>query len=238
MENSVPFDIRNAYLYLREKGYPVDAQTAAIAIRTAGNYATIKDTFQNEIRLACFNYMKGTDNKRSAKATCKRAIKTGFMDAFESGYIDASGEGGYDADPQDTEFLASKIAENQGYIDGVFVTMDELLASASVEEPFTEEDMSGFSVDRADGYGRTLDGIYAQGMLRGRKNIMLTLDGPDGNESCKTCQRYKGQRHRAKWWVSRDLIPTPGNENYECGCYRCEHRLYDDDSNVWAGALA
>jgi hypothetical protein len=88
-------------------------------------------------------------------------------------------------------------------------------------------------LSRAEGYANRLDGLYAEAKTRAAGNKMLTFDGSDGKESCPECKKMKGKRHRAKWWVENGLIPGPGNTNYTCNGFNCEHRLYDDEGNEW-----
>ena len=71
------------------------------------------------------------------------------------------------------------------------------------------------------------------GKLAALGNIALTFDGDDGAESCDTCQRYTGQRHRRKWWADRGLLERNGNPNYECGRWdNCHHHFKDDSGKV------
>lgn len=66
--------------------------------------------------------------------------------------------------------------------------------------------------------------------MMAKKNEMITLDGDDGEESCLECQRYKGQWHRASWWLERDLVRRNGNENYGCGRWdNCHHNFITRD---------
>ena len=115
-------------------------------------------------------------------------------------------------------------------MDMLFQQLKELKALAKIDG---YQILEGVAEQRAEGYARTLDGIYSEGKIRGAKNKMLTFGGDDGEESCKTCQKYKGQRHRASWWVKRDLIIYRGNMNYECGCWQCQHYFFDDSGNVY-----
>ncbi|MCJ7533191.1 MAG: hypothetical protein MUO64_19490, partial [Anaerolineales bacterium] len=103
------------------------------------------------------------------------------------------------------------------------------------EEPLTEDDITQYATDRANGYTLTLDAIFAEGKLRSRKKVMLTFTGEDGVESCTTCKKYKGERHRARWWISHDLVPYPGSITLECHGYQCQHYLEDDSGNRWTG---
>lgn len=81
---------------------------------------------------------------------------------------------------------------------------------------------------RIELYARSLDALYNELRARAAKNQMLEFDGDDGQESCATCQKLKGQQHRAKWWIGKGLIPAqPGNANFECKGFMCQHFLRD-----------
>jgi hypothetical protein len=104
----------------------------------------------------------------------------------------------------------------------------------------TKDEAFGIANQKADNYSVTLESVYNEAKTRGGKNIMLTFGGKDGHAPdfpCPTCRRLKGQRHRAKWFVTRGLIPHPGNTNYECGCWACQHYLYDDNGKVFTVPL-
>jgi len=59
--------------------------------------------------------------------------------------------------------------------------------------------------------------------------MYLTYNGEDGEESCRQCQKYKGQRHKKSWWESRGLLGRNGNENFDCGRWEnCHHNYYND----------
>jgi hypothetical protein len=105
------------------------------------------------------------------------------------------------------------------------------LAEQREAETITEDAIHA----RVEMWLSSLDGIYAEGKLRGRDNVMLTFDGDDGEESCQDCQKYKGQRHSAKWWVKRDLVRRNGNDHYDCGRWApCQHHFYTDDGALYA----
>lgn len=224
--------IRELYLVCRERGIPVDAKTAAIAIQAAGDYSSIRTKYSESIAAAVSNYLGG-GNLVGSRGAFKRATATAFVDGFETGYVETAG-GEYDPEKEDSAWLASRLDQELAYVDALFVQLKEMRKDK--ENPLTDADISAYAAAKATMYCRTLDAIYSQGKLRGAKNVMLTFDGEDGQESCPECQQYKGQRHRAKWWVSRDLVPGPGNENYSCNGYNCKHYLKDDKGNMWAGS--
>ena len=229
--------LRKLYLKCRENGIPVNPHTAAIAIRAAGDYAGIRSTYVAEITRAVLGYLRSDMGMAKSKPIFRKAMVNAFGDGFETGYMDGSGGDTYEPEAADTDWLAARMEQELGYIDLLYYSLKEIKDGATAEEPVTDADMVSFATDRAAMYGRTLDGVYAQGKLRGKKNIMLTFLGEDGKESCPECQRYKNKSHRAKWWVSHDLIPGPGNENFSCNGYNCQHFLADADGNQWAGSL-
>ncbi len=89
--------------------------------------------------------------------------------------------------------------------------------------------------ERADGYTQAVKDVYNYAKLYAMRNKMLTFTGSDGqgNHICQsiggTCVRLKGQRHKASWWLSHDLMPYRGNQNYDCGGWNCQHYLEDDN---------
>jgi hypothetical protein len=229
--------LRTLYTHCRETGLPVDPHVAAVAIRAVGDYAGTRANYVSTITTAMVEYMRGYQGMVASRNVFKKAMVEAFSDGFETGFMETSGGDTYEPEREDTDYLAVRMEQELAYIDSLFFSLKEIMSGASIEEPVTDADIVSEADSRATMYARSLDGVYGQGKLRGKKNNMLTLDGPDGQESCKTCQQYKGKAHRAKWWTSHDLIPGPGNENYECNGYNCQHQLFDKDGNVWAGNL-
>lgn len=74
--------------------------------------------------------------------------------------------------------------------------------------------------------------------MRGMANIagamtrldeMLTFSGEDGAESCDDCQKMKGVRKPASWWINNNMIPgVIGTSHYRCHGYYCQHHLRND----------
>jgi len=223
--------LRKLYLHCRERGIEVDSHTAAIAIRAAGGYAGIRDGYYGVIVDSIIKYLTDEAGRLQTKNFIKKEMLTAFTDAFETGWVETGGDP-YEPEPEDNEWLTTRINQELAYIDGLFVTMRAMLEDT--EEPLTLSDIDQYAEARAAGYAATLDSIYSQGKLRGKKNVMLSLEGQDGAASCSTCQKYKGVSHRARWWISHDLIPGPGS-SYECGGWQCFHVLQDSEGNQWAG---
>lgn len=229
-------ELRRLYLQCRLTGEKVDPHVAAICIQSVGDYSGIRSRYAEEVKSSVEDYLLDVITMASAKGQFKQAMATAFLDAFETGWIDTQGANAtYDPDEEDSQWLASRLEQELANIDALFVTMKSM--KEDKDEPITDDEISNYAADRSLGYAVTLDGVYGQGKLRSRKSMMLTLEGPDGKESCRTCQKYKGQRHRARWWIAHQLIPAPGNESYECGGWQCQHQLFDDSGNQWAGVV-
>jgi hypothetical protein len=211
--------------------HPATVFDLALVQLTMGEYVQIRFAYREELSGLIYEYLH-TDNVKvtSYKNQYKRAIQEAFYPAFELGIKDGGGEP--PAQGADLEWINAKAEAEWGFADSLFSALKELKALAKEEG---EQVLDGVPDQRADGYARTLDGIYSEGKTRGAANKMLTFGGEDGAESCKTCQKLKGKRHRASWWIKKGLMPgQPGNGNYECGGYQCQHYLFDDFGNIYS----
>ena len=196
----------------------------------AGDYYSIRSKYKYEVKNAILEYLiSDSTNIAKPKNNMKQAMVEAFGNAFDSGYVDGGGDI-REMNDSDKIWIANKQQTEFGFIDQLFERLKEL----KKEEP--DEDNTSEVEDRSEGYANTLDGVYAEGKLRGAKNIMLTFDGDDGEESCSTCRKWKGKRHSVSFWVKRSLIPgQPGNQSFACRGYNCKHYLYDDKGEIWAG---
>jgi hypothetical protein len=205
------------------------AAAAAAVELSIGDYAPIRSAYKIE----CAGYITEYLYSDSVRITrfrnlFKKAILAAFYPAFEQGLID--GGGAAPAEGEDLEWINARVEREFGFVDELFYQLRDLKKEAKDEGAGI---LAGVSEARSEGYARTLDGIYSAGKVRGAANKMLTLGGPDGKESCGTCQRLKGQRHKASWWKNHGLLIYRGNDNYECGCWECQHYLYDDKGQVY-----
>lgn len=76
---------------------------------------------------------------------------------------------------------------------------------------------------------KSLQTAYYEGLQSAAGNGMFEFAGTDGLESCTTCQRLKGQRHRLKTWTRKQLRPGVDTQNYECKGFFCNHVLIRTD---------
>lgn len=74
-------------------------------------------------------------------------------------------------------------------------------------------------------WNKSLRPFYDAGRLSADKNGLYEFAGDDGEESCSTCSRLKGQRHRLKDWVRRQLRPGVDTNSFECKGFQCKHIL-------------
>lgn len=208
----------------------VDAITRSLTSPIPGEYPSIRSQYKYEIKNAILGYLIADSTNIAVYSNqMKRATTEAFGNAFDRGYIDGGGSQD-DMLREDNGWLANKQQTEFGFINQLFGRLKEM----KKETP--DEDNTGEVDARSESFSTTLDGVYAEGKLRGSRNIMLTFGGDDGNESCPTCKKWQGKRHSASYWVKRGLIPGQnGNVNFECRGYNCQHILFDDKGEIWAG---
>lgn len=195
------------------------------AIPATEDYDVVRADFGNRLKDAFDSYAStGASGRRSAGNDARAAVAEDVPAAFYRGYHDAGGE---DTEQDDDDWLTHEQARQLAFMKDALASLKEQADA----ETLTEDGITS----RVENWQSTLDGIYAEGKLRGAVNVMLTYDGDDGEESCDDCQRYKGQRHSAKWWLKRDLVRRNGNDNYACGRWKpCQHHFYSDDGELYA----
>ena len=203
-------------------------QAAALPVEKATSadedYSVIRADYETRLFDAFIGYGSSGGRVTSFKNAAGRAIIEDFTAAFGRGYRDAGGE---EIEPEDDAWLTERTNQERDYLGGAFDAIGQLRDNETITEDAIQA--------KVDSWLNGLDGVYAEGKLRGAKNVMLTYDGDDGAESCDECQKYKGQRHSAKWWINRDLVRRNGNDNYGCGRWKnCEHHFYTDDGEMYA----
>ena len=204
--------------------------TAILEMPAPGAYSSIREQYKYEIKNAILGYLiDDSTNPTKYANQMKRAMVNAFGPAFDRGYLDGGGDPS-EMRSGDSAWLNNKQTTEMGFIDQLFERLKEMKKEGPADDSLSEVD------DRAESYADTLDGVYAEGKLRGAGNVMLTFGGDDGEESCPECRKWKGKRHAASFWIIRGLIPgQPGNQNFSCRGYNCRHYLYDDKGEVWAG---
>lgn len=221
--------VTQAFEYCSTHSIPVPLELHARArnagaLKAVGDLAGIQARYHDAVTEALTTYFEG-GTVTGPRNAFRIAMTEAFYDAFYLGWQDGGQQPPIDAEALD--WLNARITQEGGFIDGLFAQVKELRNE-------TDFDFFAYVTERADGYTRTVTSVYNQALLYARKNQMLTFDGEDGDENhiCQsingTCVQLKGKRHRASWWIAHDLIPYPGNPNYDCGAWRCRHYLRDD----------
>lgn len=188
-------------------------QRETFATSPQEDYDIIRADYRNRLFDAFIGYLSSGGSVARWQNAASRAISEDFSAAFYRGYTDAGGELPVDRD--DDAWLSTRIPHEWHYLSELFKVLNEWRTS----ENFTEADVKA----KAELWADSLDGVYTEGRLRGAKNKTLEFDGEDGDESCADCQGLKGTRHTIKWIRAHDMVPRPGNVNFECRGYKCQH---------------
>lgn len=226
MKPALKSAIHDAVLALSMQGLDIRSRLTPAAIKALGDMGATRANYNAAIVDALTMFGANDSGMVPARNNFIRAMAAAFTDAFDTGYTDGGGE--LPAEDDDNAWLGAREDEEIGHITDLFFSLKELLKTPDF-------DYFSWATDRADAYCDTLDGIYDQAKARGAANKMLTFAGEDGgpDSPCQknggTCVQLKDQRHRASWWISHDLIPYPGNPNFSCGCWNCQHGLQDDN---------
>jgi hypothetical protein len=166
----------------------------------------------------------------------RRAVNDGFTFAFIAGWADAGASTPITDEAQ--AWLNGRIDQEVAFANQLFIDLKALRDDTEM----SMEDKLARAASHAAGYTQSTNGIYAQGGLMAAPEVDLTFDGEDGSSDsvCQktggTCVKLRGKTHPASWWLKNDLIPYPGNTNYDCGGWNCRHFLRDKDGNIWASA--
>lgn len=156
----------------------------------------------------------GNLDRRRAGILLRSMVRMFGNRAFRDGLIDG---GVTDGEPDDEDLI----------------TIAELIRDAS---PFisdlTDDLINGDGISDAQAaqrtlmwWNKTIKPFYNEGLVSASKNAMHEFAGDDGEESCETCKRLKGQRHRLKDWIRKALQPGIDTDNFDCNGFQCHHEL-------------
>lgn len=189
-------------------------------------YSQQRKSYTINIFGAMNGYLTRGDNLVAARNEFSKEMIERFYDVFVMGYKQAGGsEKDLTGDSEDLAWINARTEEEIGYIKSLFVTLKEAKAS-----DLTKPELAQLAQDHADAYTNSLDMVYSEGKMRGARNIMLTMVGEDGNESCSDCVKRKGKRYSARKWLA---IGYPPSRDFECHGYNCQHYLVTDDGKRW-----
>jgi len=204
------------------------AEARRVLELTLGEYSTIRGDMWAKIYDAVWDYLTTIANVSAFKTPAKQAIATAYVTAGDLAYLDGGGK--LPLDPETADFLASMQTAELGYIEDTAARLKLLKNDEEAKQTF-EASYTAEAFKIADGYAKSLDRLYANVKTMAAGSKMLTFVGDDGVHTCTDCAKYKDKRHKASWWVSHNAIPP--NRDFECGGYRCNHVLIDDDGNLF-----
>lgn len=224
-----PSTVKDTLEWLSERGYtiPIDLKVKAIRlhlipsreIKAADSYSSIRDGLWIAIYDSIYDYLNGDLTIYYAKQKMALAISEAYVNTTDVAYQDGGGELPIDEDT--ASFANGEVQAQLGFVDSLFTSLKQL----KKEDDY---DANAEAADHADGYTTSLDGLYNGVKMGAAGSKMLTLAGTDGKVSCSDCQKYKGQRHKASWWLSRGIFGPPFRM-FECGGWECQHLFEDDD---------
>lgn len=219
--------VTDALRYADENGIeiPISLRVRArqaLSTKASGDLGSINSAYNDAIVQALVNYFDG-GALASSRNAFKRAMVEAFGSTFDTGTVDGGGELPFTGDALD--WFNARVSQESGYIDLLFAEAKQL----KKEKGF---DYFAWATARADGYVNTLREIYNVAKMMAMSDKMVTFEGDDGAESCDTCQKLKGKRHKISWFVARGYVP-PFGVGLDCHPgRRCQHYLVDDNGDI------
>jgi hypothetical protein len=131
--------------------------------------------------------------------------------AFEDGLIEVGIEDA-EMDSDDKAEALALVAKASGYVTDLNTALDNMGEAEAALKPGLW-------------WNKSISPAYDAGRLSADKNGLYEFVGDDGEESCTTCQRLKGQVHRMRDWTRKQLRPGADTKSFACGGWRCKHRL-------------
>lgn len=154
----------------------------------------------------------------SILADMRRLIKDAIADA----YIEGLAQGGIPAEEMGEDDALMIVELTQQQMD--YVTDFVRAIRAAKNDKAAQRDILN---NRIELWTTAIEAAGQAGLNSAKSNEMVEFTGDDGMESCRTCQRLKGQTHRRKWFEQHGLVPRDPRfrDNFECGGWRCQHEL-------------
>ena len=199
-------------------GLVAERLTVKAPLPGTDDYAAVRAEYESRLFDAFIGFASSSGRGgRAFRNEAGRAVTDATSAAFYRGYQDAGGE---ETEAEDEDWLTARQEGERGHLPGVFEWLAEAREAETITEPLIQE--------RVERWAQSLDSIYSEGLLRGKKNQMLEWRYGD-TEHCATCLKLNGQRHTAKWYLARDYIPGKPGAAMDCGGYRCQCSLLDKD---------
>ncbi len=186
--------------------------TTPLDVPTTKAIDATTDEFIQELQAIMQDGIDRTITKAGCAARIRGAINRYGKAAYQDGLVDGCLSSA-DLDEDDLRIIADLAVRDSQYVTNL------------VNEIYSEAGMKLSAESRAQMWMGTTDEFYYAGIQSADKNGMYSFEGDDGDESCDTCKRLKGVKHRMNWWVEHELRPGIDHDNFDCGGWRCQHYL-------------
>lgn len=196
-------------------------------------YAPIRSTYWRSVNDAVGLYLlDSTKDESWFRSVMQAIVGLAFTNAALAALVD-TGEDSHLTVSLLSLVTAYKLAEF-GFVESLILSLrlvkypsTEIIDDEEVQVEAGPDEIQAMEVarKRADGYSQGLDILYNNVKVRAAGERILLFTGYDGMESCFDCQKYKGLRKPASWWVANNAIPP--NRDFECKGYNCMHVLQD-----------
>jgi len=198
---------------------------------SADDYAAIRSSYGQALQGIMSEYLR-TDGARVTRFRnmFKQAVVQAFPDTFDGGWEEGGGE--LPIDPEANSWLVDRQTQEWGYVDDLFAHLRDDIKKGGDPSQF-----DGEIADRVEGYCSTLDGVRstatAMGKLSTGADPLVQFLGNSGRESCQTCVNMLGKWYKLSWVLDNDMLVYPGNENYICNGYKCQHYWRDAKGKIY-----
>ncbi len=177
----------------------------------------IKAEYRETLYQAMADYLGSEQSITSFRNIYRRAVNDGMTLSFIAGFADAGGAS-EELPEEDRAWLIGRIEDEIAFADGLFQELKSLRA----DNEKSQDDKLAFAQARANGYTSSLDGVYAQGKMRGDQEQIGVWHFGD-TDHCDTCRWLNDQEHPLSWYISNGYIPQEaGSGTLDCGGYHCQ----------------
>jgi hypothetical protein len=205
----------------RNGTYFLEAEIVSAPVKSKA-YGSTSSDFQTRFVDIVTRAVQGRLRRNQAENLMLGLLNSSGIKAFQDGLI----EGGVAGDLDDDDLMRV-----QDWLSDTIDYLDPFITSA-FDGTLPEAQVDG----RAQMWtNKSLGQMHTAGRLSADKNGMYLFTGKDGKENCTTCKRLKGQVHRFKDWERKKLIPGLNTDTFDCGGWRCEHRLVRTTGKAYGG---
>lgn len=177
--------------------------------------ANVTRRFRADLRMLVTSGVTGGDSiTRDMRKLVKRAVEDSYFEGLKAGGIA----------PEDMDETDAENIDQLNLVQQDFVTAFAKAVRDAQGDRAAQRDLLN---NRVDLWTKSIEAAGEAGLNSAKANEMVEFRVKPGHsaseESCATCIRLLGQKHRRKWVTQHNLIPAPGNDHFECGGWRCPH---------------